>query len=676
MARRLSAIVFTDLTNYTPLSHSDERSALELIRELEKLVRRVAESHHGREVKSLGDGFLLEFPDALDAVEGGVDLQRRVAHRNAQRGTRPLEMRVGIHLGDVQRRGHDILGDAVNIASRIESLAEPGEICLSVQVYDQVRTKVPFRLESLGRRSLKGISEPLEVYRVGLSPVSSPSGPPAGSPPRLAVLPFVNISPDPGDEYFADGLTEELIGVLSQIGGLRVIARTSVTSYKRTTKPLVQIGSELGVSVLLEGSVRKAGDQLRIHVQLVDAGTQEPRWSHTYDRRLENIFAIQAEVAEETAAALKVELLSSEHEALQERPTENLAAYDAYLRGKEAAQQAEVTMAEEALGDAERYFEEAIRADPRFSAAYSALADHLVGIAGVIRRTKEIAPRARRLAAEALALDPNSSAARTVLGSLAYQVDRDWARAEREFQQAILVNRSNARARFEYAYLLYVLQRLPEAKKQCLAAIELDPGWALPRLQLAMQTALMGDAPGAIRLLEELIERFSDGPSPRIVLGVLHALSGRTEDAVRTVEPLAQSPWARSRAYRYGVLVIAGRRAEVEKDVRALLSDWERERGAGFFVMSTAAELYAVLGEKEKALALLERDEREGERPFWDFYQDPFLDPLRQEPRFIALLERSGLPTSITRPPELRVSLREAVVPSGTRVHRIRPRTE
>jgi adenylate cyclase len=268
----------------------------------------------------MGDGFLAEFDSALRAVQCAIDIHQHLHDRNSQPGITPIQLRIGIHLGDVEQRGSDIFGDAVNVASRIEPVATPGGLCISGQVFDQVRNKIPNRLEKLPPTALKGLEVPIDIYRVVL-PWTVPESPSRDSgPTRLAVLPFANISPDPKDEYFADGLTEEMITVLSQLRELRVIARTSVTPYKSTSKGVAQIGTELGVDSVLEGSVRKAGDELRITVQLIDVATQEHTWASTYDRKLEKVFAVQAEIAREVAEALKVGLRAAEQSRLESRP--------------------------------------------------------------------------------------------------------------------------------------------------------------------------------------------------------------------------------------------------------------------------------------------------------------------------------------------------------------------
>ena len=636
--RRLAAIMFTDIAGFTTLTQTDEAGALRLLQEQENLVGPLLLAHRGRKVKSMGDGLLIEFPNALDALECGVNLQRKVHEHNAAKGAHPLQVRVGIHLGDVQHQGSDILGDAVNIASRVEPLAEPGGVCLSAQVFDQVHNKVAYPLEKLGPKTLKGVRQPVEIYRV-VFPWSGKVAPAGPFLPRLAVLPLANISPDPKDEYFADGLTEELISVVSQIKGLRVISHTSVNQYKGTTKTVSQIGSELGADAVLEGSVRKAGDQLRIAVQLIDARTDEHRWAQTYDRKLENVFAIQADVAERTAGLLKVEMLRAEREALAGRPTSNLDAYESYLRGIEAVRRFDGSLGsdEEAL----RYFEDALHKDSSFSAAYSHLADFLLQISLVSRPSTSVLPRARSLAQRAIELNPKSSEAHTVRGNLAMRADRDWALAEAELNQAIELNPSDSFARLWYGLLLFALQRNEEAKDQLRSAIELDPLMLLPRLTLASVLEREGDLKSAIALLEKSLESFGELPPLRWNLALAYALAGRVEDAVRLVDPLAGAPDLLLRGMRSAVLAIAGRPDEL----RTLLTEWEQQPASRYIPLSFVASGYVLVGENERALAILERGFREGDQDLWVSYQFPVFDAIRNHPRFVELIRGLNLPS-------------------------------
>jgi adenylate cyclase len=643
--RRLAAIMFTDMVGFTASAQTDEAAALQLLREEEKLVRPLLKAHQGREIKSTGDGFLVEFDSALRAVQCALEILQRLQSRNSQPGVTPIQLRIGVHLGDVEARGGDIFGDSVNFAARIEPLAEPGGICISEPVFGQVRNKIPNKLEKLGPKVLKNVQFPMEIYRV-IIPWNRPEpDAPGPGPPRLAVLPLVNISSDPKDEYFADGLTEELISVLSQIRGLRVIARTSVGQYKGSAKSIAQIGSELGVSSILEGSVRKAGNELRIAVQLIDVRSEEHRWAMTYDRKLENVFAIQADVAERTAGALKIELLESERDAIQERPTSNLKAYDSYLRGIQAFQRSTGFSVDDADSEAVKYFEEAIREDPQFSAAYSSLANHLIAVMGITRPGKEVFPRARELVVKALELNPNSSDAHTAQGNLAMQMDLDWPRAESELQRAIALKPSSSTAHFWYGFLLGILQRFEEAKEQYLLVIELDPLWVLPQLNLAATYDHLGDMDSSLRLVEKLNGSHPEDRAVHATLATLYAQLGRTEEAIQLVEPLKGREDLISRATRAGVLAFIGR----PEEARALMVDIEAGRFREYAPRIISAFFYSMIGEKEKALGLLEEDFREGDKILWNSYQSEPLDPLRDDPRFLAMLRAMKLPTSHPR---------------------------
>ncbi|MGD0250491.1 MAG: adenylate/guanylate cyclase domain-containing protein, partial [Thermoplasmata archaeon] len=396
--RRLAAIMFTDTVGYTASAQTDEAGALELFRQQTELVRPLLGAHHGRAIKSTGDGFLVEFDSALKATQCAIDIQRRIYERNAEGVLAPIRVRIGIHVGDVVASRTDIVGDAVNIAARIEPVAEPGGICVSGAVHEQVRNKIPEKFEKLPPRALKGLQLPMDIYQIVL-PWNAPQAPArVPGPPRLAVLPFANISPDSKDEYFADGLTEEVISALSKIRDLRVIARTSVSQYKSTSKTVAQIGDELGVGSVLEGSVRKAGNRLRITLQLIDVGTQDHIWSNSYDRNLDDVFAIQTEIAERTAEVLRLELLGPERESIGKEPTANLVAYDLYLKGIHLAQQSGY----ENIAASIPLFEASIRNDPGFAKPQALLANALISLAWDTLPPDEVLPRIRELIAKAL----------------------------------------------------------------------------------------------------------------------------------------------------------------------------------------------------------------------------------------------------------------------------------
>jgi len=637
--------MFTDTVGYTSSTQSNEARTLESLRQQEKLVRPLFAAHQGREIKSTGDGFLVEFDSALKATQCAVEIQRRIFERNSEGNSAPLQIRIGIHLGDIVRRGKDILGDAVNIAARIEPLAEPGGICVSAAVREQVWNKIPDRLEKLAPATLKGLEGQMEIYRVVLPGVGGDAPPAISATNRLAVLPLANISPDPKDEYFADGLTEELTGALSKIRELRVVARTSVGQYKATSKTVSQIGAELGVASVLEGSVRKSGNRLRITLQLINVGTQEHIWAESYDRELDDVFAIQTDIAERTAGALRLELIQSARDAIHRGPTSDLGAYDLYLRGL-AAQRAfygDFSVASES--EIKRCFEGAIRKDPHFSRAYSELANSLIAAAGVTASGTKYFPRARELVARALELDPRSPEAHVARGNVACQADKDWQRAEAEYREAIAGNPNLDQAHGWYGILLAVLQRFPEARREIDTFVNLDPIADAPRRWVFILNHLSGETEAEFAHANACLEKFPSSTWPHISLGLLSANRGETKEAGRQLD-LAHAASGFMGLVRTATLPRIGR----ERETRAVLERWGGSLRKTYVPMTWLAALHSTLGEKEEALEWLERDFRRDERALWFDYQWEHFDPIRKDPRFKSMLRTMGLPVTLKRP--------------------------
>jgi adenylate cyclase len=626
--------MFTDTVGYTASTQIDEARTLDLLRQQADIIRPLVSAHHGREIKSTGDGFLVEFDSALKATQCAVDIQRRIYERNAEGVLASIQIRIGVHLGDVVQTGSDIFGDAVNIAARIEPIAEPGGVCVSGAVREQVWNKIPDRLEKLPAAALKGVQLPIEIYRVVLPWNARGSSSPSPTPSGLAILPFANISPDPKDEYFADGLTEEMITVLSQVRELRVIARTSVMQYKATTKAVSQIGSELGVSSILEGSVRRAGNRLRITAQLIDVGSQGHVWAASYDRELDDVFAIQTEIAEKTAGALRLELLGPQRNSIRKKPTSNLAAYDLYLKGIHAARQSG-----ERIAEAIKLFEEALRMDPEFSLAYASLANVYILLSGETLPNREAFPRAKELVAKALDLDPNLSDAHTARGNLALQEEHDWVLAETEFRKAISLNPSNANAHFWYAGVLRVVRRFGEAIEELTTTIELDPLWELPRFWLMYNYALAGDLSAAIAAVEEARGTDPQAPMPHLSLGFIYVNAGRMDDARKEADLIADPV---PKSLREGRAILKALLGNPE-EARRLAAEREDASRTEYVSPDEIASLYAAVGETEKALDWLERGEQSGEGGLWAHYQDPTLAAIREEPRFKALLKKLNL---------------------------------
>jgi adenylate cyclase len=306
--RRLAAVMFTDIVGFTALAQKNESLSLSLLREYRKLARSAIRKQAGREIKTIGDAILVEFPSALGAVRCACEMQQAIRERNLSVSEdKQLGVRVGVHLGDVVDDQGDIAGDAVNVASRIESLAEPLGVCITRHVYDHVRNKVDLKFQTLGPKKLKNVSESLEVFKMEM-PWQEPEEIIDYPAFRVAVLPFANISPNPNDEYFADGLTEELIDKLSQMSQFQVIARTSIMNYKKKELSVSQIGQELKVGSVVEGSVRKFENKIRVTAQLINCNSEVHLWSSRYDRQLGDIFEVQSEIAEEVVTAVKEKL--------------------------------------------------------------------------------------------------------------------------------------------------------------------------------------------------------------------------------------------------------------------------------------------------------------------------------------------------------------------------------
>lgn len=630
--------MFTDMVGFTARTQSDEKGTLELLREQEDLVRPLLETHHGRTVKSTGDGFLVEFPSALQATECAVEIQQRLHGRNLRAGVVPIELRIGIHLGDVEQRNEDIFGDAVNIASRVQPTADAGGVAISQQVFDQVRNKLHLPLEKLEPKSLKGLRFPMDVYRV-VFPWNAPTADGVETPPsnRIAVLPFANISPDPHDAYFSDGLTEELITVLSQLGGLRVIARTSVDPYKITPKSIPQVGADLGVSWVLEGSVRKAGNRLRIAVQLIDVRSQEHLWASTYDRELDDVFALQSEMAKQVADALKIQLLDREEARLDRRSPPRPESYLEYLQGRASLRQVTEAAMREAVG----HFERAISLDDRNAAAHAGLADGIAFLGSMYHHLprSEWQAASRQHAARAIELDPDLAEAHTSIAMVRAD-DFEFAAAEAEFRTAIALNPSFAWARQWHADLLADLGRPEEALQEFALAEQLDP---LSTLVVGEEVALLIDL-RRLDLAEAQLEKLGAIEN----FGLLYhdrkfALALARDDAesrLREISVLSELLAGRPEITS-GYAVHYARTGEVEKarerlkEVEALPEPIRPDQGI--------ALAYAFLGDLDACFRWLEvtRDAKRLSPRRWRY--DPDLARLRSDPRFPELFRKMNL---------------------------------
>jgi TolB-like protein/class 3 adenylate cyclase len=544
--RRLAAVLATDVAGYSRLMGADEEGTLARLKAVRKgIVDPAIASHRGRIVKTTGDGMLVEFASAVDAVRNAVEVQRSMAEQNAAAPPdQRIEFRIGIHVGDIIFDDNDIFGDGVNIAARLEGIAEPGGVCISDDAYRQVRGKVEIACDDIGPQPLKNIAEPMRAWRVRLtgqtpsavqsgSAVSQSQALPLPDKPSIAVLPFENMSGDVEQEYFADGMVEDIITGLSRSKSLFVIARHSSFTYKGKAVDIKQVGRELGVRYVLEGSVRKAGNRVRITGQLVDAETGNHIWADRYDSTLEDIFDLQDRVTMSVIGAIAPQLERAEIARAQRKPTENLQAYDYYLRALAIFYRFSTL---EANMEAFKLAQTASNLDPDFAAPFALAADSLVqrwGFGWSSGGPEEVT-EASRLARRALELDKDDpmvlATAGFVLGIFMGEVEEGAALLAR----AISLNPNLALARTWNGYVQLFLGDEDAAIEQFQIGLRLSP--LDPRIftaQSGMAAAhfLAGRYEDGCLWAKIAVQQNPDYVGARRTLMACHAMAGRVEEA-------------------------------------------------------------------------------------------------------------------------------------------------
>ncbi len=636
--RRLAAIMFTDMVGYTALGQRNESLSIELAEEQRKLLRPIFKRHGGREVKTMGDAFLVEFSSALEAARCAYDIQRATREFNI---TLPEEqrvhIRVGVHVGDVVESQGDISGDAVNVASRMQSLADDGGICVTRQVYDQVQNKFELPLKSLGKRSLKNVRAPMEVYRMVLPWEDQQVAMAEMDAKTVAVLPFANMSPDPNDSYFADGITEEIISTLSGVSGLSVISRTSIMGYKGTTKRVREIGSELEAGSVLEGSFRKAGNKIRVTTQLIDAKNDKHLWAQSYDRDLTDIFAVQSDIAEQVAGALKVKLLSKEKEALEQKPTGSTESYSLYIKGRFFWNE----RTKESVKKAIRYFEEAVRLDLNFALAYSGLADcYLIQQDRGWASHSEAGPLAKRHAEKALELNGDLAEAHASLGLALYN-QWDLAGAERELKQAIALKPNYSMVYHWYAGLLSDLGRHYEALESEKRALELDPYSSTIIQGIGIVLLYMGRTQEAIAQFEKLAEMDPEFASVHFFSAWAHEGLGEFDEAIKEAKRASETQGPHSFA-KLGLASIYARAGKREQAVK-LLEEIQSDTFGDYKSPTLVAMVKFGLGENDEAFSWLERAYQEHDLGLLYFREFPWCSEYRSDPRWLVIERKMGL---------------------------------
>ncbi len=673
--RKLAAIMFTDMVGYAALAQRDDKLALELLEEHRRLLREIFPRFNGTEIKTIGDAFLIEFHSALEAAQCAIEIQRTLAKRNHDvTAERRIELKIGIHIGDVVHRGNDVYGDGVNIASRIEQLAGAGGICVSMDVERQIRNALEARFEKLAPTELKNISVAMDLFRIVLpwehrAPVlaaksQTVSGPSArksvaavvaillligvgwwlirqrvatpASPQNasritsIAVLPFVDMSQAKDQEYFCDGISEEILDTLAKVDGLRVVARTSSFSFKGKNADVGEVANKLNVENVLEGSLRRAGNRIRITVQLINARDGFHLWSETYERDLEDVFAVQDEITRSIVDALKIKLAVTP----PARARQNTAAYDLYLQGLYFANKSD----EENLRKSLSFFQRALDKDPNFARAWIGIAKAWIWLADAYVRPLEADSKVKEAASKALALDEHNAEAHCYLGETRRILDRNFSGEEEELKRALEIDPSSAPAHMFMSFLKSAqgeseeaVQEIEEAERLdplsppiCFVAVtwylaadriedainagqrsvQLDPNYVYFDPPLADAYSAKGDFNGAVALYEKA-QAATHFPS--VGLAITYAKMGRREDARRILDQL------------------------IEKS---------RQQ---YVAADSIAAVYVALGEKDEALRWLDRAFEEHSGSFYSYMFRPEFRPLRSDPRFSDLLRRIGI---------------------------------
>ena len=577
MERRLSAILSADVFGYSRLMGEEEVGTLARLKACRReLVDPAIEEFHGRIVKLMGDGALVEFASVVDAVQCAAAIQRRMAdHDQGVPEAQRIQFRIGVNLGDVIVDEGDIYGDGVNVAARLEALAEPGGVCVSGTAFDHVANKADVGFTSLGEKRLKNIADPVRVYRILLDP--SKAGKKAGRSywpgtrtlilagigaliaalgafafewqkpltpqrPSVAVLPFANLSGDPSQDYFADGISDALITDLAKLSGLDVVAHNSVSAYKGRPVVLADVARNLGVRYVVEGSVQRAGEQTRINAQLVDTTTGDHLWADRFDRRAAEIFAVQDEMSRDIVKALGMTPTASETQRIARPPTANLEAYDYYLRGEQAARTGRASALREALD----FYARAVALDPDFAEAFAADARAAVNIwrnnYDTVLQSALARKRAYENAGRALQLNPDLSLPYAMLAILQV-VDERYEEAIESAKRAVALGPGDVEAHVALGYVYLVAGQFAEAAAAIDTALKLDPNLSpADRVVAGLVFFFNGENDRAIAILERARADAPGAVNILVALAAAYARAGRISDARAAVAEGIRTP--------------------------------------------------------------------------------------------------------------------------------------
>ncbi len=641
--RKLAAIMFADMTGFTAMMQEDEAKAKVLRNRQQKTLETLIPQHNGTIIQFFGDGTLTIFDSAIDAVKCGIEIQKELQKEPK------VKLRIGIHSGDVVYDKQGLYGDCVNLASRIESISVPGAVLISDKVFDEVKNQSEIKTTSLGKVNLKNVKRPVEIYAIineGLIiPTSVQIGIRSGSEKSIAVLPFVNMSADPENEYFSDGISEEILNALTHVNGIQVTARTSSFSFKGKNEDVREIGTKLGVANILEGTVRRAGKKVRINVQLINTVDGYHLWSEVYDRELEDIFEVQDEIATKIVTRLKENFAVNEKkDNVVKAATENIEAYNLYLKGRYYWNKSNP----EDIFNAIKNFEEAIRLDPDFALPYCALSYcySFLGSSGIIPPA-EAYPKAKDFTLKAIELDPNHAESHLSLATIKFYHNWDFEGAEASLNKAHDLGLNSSLFNQVHGWFLIAKGDFEKAIEKIQQALILDP------LSLPLMSTL-GDAYSFAGRFEEALAQFDKiiemEPNFRRAFesrGMAHLAMGDYEKAIKDLEQyhkLVGHPLKglSSLGHAYAA---AGYHAKAMECAEKIKLRQEEEPNAVLHM--DFAFLYSGMNELDLAFQYLNKtyDQRMGIACLGMIFciRYPMLNELKSDPRFDQLLQKMGL---------------------------------
>jgi len=528
-SRQLAAIMFTDIVGYTALMGHDEKKAFELLKKNRELQKPIIEQFNGRWIKELGDGVLASFHTVTEAVLSASEIQK------ASENIAGLKLRIGIHQGEVVFENNDVFGDGVNIASRLQALAPVGGTWISESAHRNITNKKEIKAKFVGTQSLKNVKEPVTVYEIitddsnnssNIATMRSDKKIPEKS---IAVLPFVNMSNDTEQEYFSDGMAEEILNSLAHLKDLKVAGRTSTFQFKGKNIDLREVGEQLNVRTVLEGSIRKQGNKIRITAQLINAEDGYHLWSERYDRELDDIFAIQDEIALMITEKLKVILLENDRELIIKLYTQNTVAYELYLKGRYEWGK----RTKEGFLKSIDYFNQAIHEDQQYSLAYAGMADSYTLLCGYhILSPQASLSKAKTAAEKAMQLNPTLAEAYEATGHIEFLAGFNWQKAEDDYKRAIQLNPGFATAHQRYALILATLGKHAEAVEEIKKAQELDPLSKIINTDAGLIHLLMDNPNKAIDKCKEVLETDPAFSVALFIQGLAYEQIEQTEFAI------------------------------------------------------------------------------------------------------------------------------------------------